>query len=71
MVDGQLFQIRKVLAVVGYRYRDLEERERKEKDIDIFCLVEFYRREKGKEEKRLYRSKNAPSTSRGHSSATR
>ena len=41
-------QIRKVLAVVRYRYRDLEERERKEKDIDTFCLVEFYRKERRK-----------------------
>ena len=43
-------QIRKILAVVGYRYRDLEETERKERDIDIFCLVEFYRKEKEKRE---------------------
>ena len=41
-------QIRKILTVVGYRYRDLEETERKEKDIDIFCLVEFYRKERRK-----------------------
>ena len=39
-------QIRKVLAVVRYRYRDLEETERKEKDIDIFCLIELYRKER-------------------------
>ena len=36
------------MAVIGYRYRDLEETERKEKDIDTFCLVEFYRKEKKK-----------------------
>ena len=60
MLDELLFQIRKVLAVVGYRYRDLEETERKERDIDTFCLVEFYRKEKEKEEKRLYRSKMPP-----------
>ena len=41
-------QIRKVLAVVGYRYRDLEETERKEKDRDIFYLVEFNRKERRK-----------------------
>ena len=39
-------QIRNILAVVRYRYRDLEETERKEKDIDTFCLVEFYRKER-------------------------
>ena len=46
-------QIRKILAVVRYRYRDLEERERKEKDINIFCLVEFYRKERRKRDERF------------------
>ena len=39
-------QIRNILAVVGYRYRDLEERERKEKDIDLTSLVEYYPKER-------------------------
>ena len=59
-------QIRNILAVVRYRYRNLEERERKEKDIDIFCLVEFYRKEREREE--VVSLKEAPSTLRGLSS---
>ena len=53
MFDELLFQIRNILAVVRYRYRDLEERERKEKDIDIFCLIEFYRKERRKRDERF------------------
>ena len=42
------------------------ERKKKKGDIDIFCLVEFYRKEREREE--VVSLKEAPSTSRGLSS---
>lgn len=43
------------MAVVRYRYRDLKEAERKEKDINIFCLVEIRKERKIMDSERLYK----------------